>query len=237
MSSPQPGPPKRPSRVLVADDDPSFRKLVVRLLNHDGYEAEGARDAAEANELLSTRAFDLLIADIGMPGNRDLELLREQGVIPILLVTGAPSLDSAVAALRGAAIDYLAKPVAPERLLARVADGIARARALRQLRATEDQLLELTASLRESLARVGVKLGQQADLSMSALPDRIAALLSPREGEVLLAFRAAPKIAEVAARLHISPHTVKNHIKAIFRKLEVTSQAEMLACVSQAERR
>jgi DNA-binding CsgD family transcriptional regulator len=67
------------------------------------------------------------------------------------------------------------------------------------------------------------------------LPPAVTELLSPREREVLCAFRAMPRTSDVATRLHISPHTVKNHLKAIFRKLEVGSQAELLARLGEAE--
>lgn len=243
-------------RILVADDDYLFRKAVVRLLEREGYVVEQAEDATGALALLSTRVFELLVADVNMPGNRNrnrngdgigdraLAVLCDQDVVPVLIVTGEPTVDSAVAALRGAAVDYLTKPLVPERFLARVAAGVARAHALRQLGATQERLheqLELVASLRASLAKLGVSLGgplnpAQVQAQADELPSPIAALLSPREREVLAAFRVSPKIAEVAEHLHISPHTVKNHIKAIFRKLEVSSQAELLARVDQVAR-
>jgi DNA-binding NarL/FixJ family response regulator len=154
-------------------------------------------------------------------------------------VTGAPTLETAVEALRGAAVDYLAKPLSPERFLSRVADGVARGRALRTLRSAEDRLrtqLELVTSLRESLQVAGVSPRSVRELAEPTLPPVVAGLLSPREREVLGAFRATPRTQDVAESLHISPHTVTNHLKAIFRKLEVSSQAELLARLAEAER-
>lgn len=229
--------PSEPVRILVADDDDVFRRLVVRLLDSEGYLIEEARDVPEALARMSARVFDLLVADVNMPGNEGLPLLRDQNVVPVLIVTGDPTLETAVAALRGAAVDYLAKPLAPARFLARVADGVARGRALRSLRTTEARLrsqLELVTGLRESLIVAGVRpplATPEADL-----PLELAGLLSPRECEVLRAFRATPRMFDVAANLSISPHTAKNHLKAIFRKLEVGSQAELLARLGEAER-
>lgn len=224
-------------RILVADDDDVFRRSIVRLLSHEGYTVTEAHDAHEALAKLSVEVFDLLVADVYMPGNEGLAVLHEQKVVPVLLVTGEPTLETAVAALRGAAVDYFVKPIQPERLLARIVDGVARGRALRTLGSAEERLrdqLELVVSLRESLLTSGPTSLSERD--PHELPKAIAERLSPREQQVLRAFRAAPRPADVADSLHISPHTVKNHMKAIFRKLAVSSQAELLTRLGEAER-
>ncbi len=200
-----------PARILVADDDDQFRRLVAQLLASSGYLVEEAADAPEALARMSTTAFDLLVADVNMPGNEGLAVLHRQTIVPVVIVTGDPTLETAVFALRGAAVDYLVKPISPTSLLARVAEGVARGRAQRGLTTTESQIRS------------------QLELVMS--------LLSPREQEVLQAFRAKPRPLEVASTLSISPHTVKNHLKAIFRKLAVGSQAELLVRLAEAERR
>jgi DNA-binding NarL/FixJ family response regulator len=228
-----------PARILVADDDPSFRKLIVRLLEHEGHRVEQAADAREALARMSTELFDLLIADVHMPGNDGLAVLHAQAVVPVLIVTGDPTVETAIEALRGAAVDYLTKPLAPERLLARVADGIARGRRLRSLYSAELRLreqLDLVTLLRDSLLLPGAATAGAPEPPRSELPPTIAELLSPREREVLTAFATSPRTATVAEGLHISPHTVKNHMKAIFKKLAVGSQAELLARLGEAAR-
>jgi DNA-binding NarL/FixJ family response regulator len=224
-------------RILVADDDRAFRQSIVKLLVHAGYTVVEADDAHQALAKLSREVFDLLVADVYMPGNEGLAVLHAQKVVPVLLMTGDPSLETAVEALRGAAVDYFTKPIPPDRLLARILDGVTRGRALRTLGSAEERLrgqLELVVSLRESLSTAGPNPLQKLD--PLELPKAIAELLSPREQQVLRAFRTTPRPAEVADSLHISPHTVKNHMKAIFRKLAVNSQAELLARLGEAER-
>jgi DNA-binding NarL/FixJ family response regulator len=225
-------------RILVADDDALFCKLAARLLESHGYFVEQVHDGCAALEAISRAPYDLLIADVNMPGNEGLAVLCEQNRVPVLIVTGAPSIESAVAALRGAAVDYMPKPFLPEQFLARVADGVARGRALQSLANTVQLLrgqLDLVANLRTPMqipfcsAPAVVEPGPQTP---SGLDDP----LSVREREVLQIFRTSPRADLVAERLFISPHTVKNHMKSIFRKLKVNSQVELLALVSQAER-
>lgn len=223
-------------RILVVDDEPRFRKLSAHLLTREGYEVEVASNTADALSWLGRRTFDLMIADIHMPGEWGLALL-EQDAVPVLMITGDPSVQTAVEALRGAAVDYMTKPLSPELFLARVAEGLARSRAQRRLAKAElllEAQLELVASLRSSLGR---EPGSSELSEPPPLPASIAADLSPREREVLSSFRASPRIAELARTLHISPHTVRNHLKAIYRKLGVSSQAELLALLAAAERR
>ena len=148
---------------------------------------------------------------------------------PSLVVTASPSLEAALACLRAGAVDYLSAPLDPERVRECVERGIERGRALRMLKAAEHELqtqLELVAALRCALRSSGY--GPARDHT-TVLPPGVSERLSPRQREVLSAFRELPHTADVAARLHISTHTVKNHLKAIFRKLEVSSRAELLA--------
>lgn len=225
------------TRILVADDDRLFCKLTARLLEAHGHEVEQVHDAFAALDCLALGTFDLLIADVNMPGNDGLAVLCSQSLVPVLVVTGDPTLETALAALRGAAVDYLAKPFPPEQFLARVADGVARGRALRTLANAEQVLrgqLDLVNNLRTSLHISGStpSLGEAEPPLSNGLGEQ----LSAREREVLESFRVAPNVESVAERLYISAHTVKNHLKSIFRKLKVNSQVELLARLAQAER-
>ena len=91
-------------RILIADDEETFRSSTADLLRRDGYECNCVPDAGEAVKELREGSYDLLIADIHMPGNPELELVREIPVIaegmPVLLVTGYPSANSAIEAIK-----------------------------------------------------------------------------------------------------------------------------------------
>ncbi len=156
-------------RILVADDDVAFLRSTIRLLCEEGYECEGAGTADEAIERIQQAPYDLLIADIKMPGNNGLRLVREAQAraagMFVILITGYPSLDSAIEAVELPVLAYLTKPVKFDVLLQYVATAMkARgpARALAQLsadlRTCSDEirgLLDGKNQAKESSARPG----------------------------------------------------------------------------------
>lgn len=103
-----------PLRVLVVDDQAPVLRFLTAALAGRQCETLAASTAEQALELLARHPFDLVISDIRMPGLSGLDLLRavktRQPETPVVLITGAPSVDSAVYGLRYGAYDYLAKP-------------------------------------------------------------------------------------------------------------------------------
>jgi DNA-binding NtrC family response regulator len=117
-------------RILVVDDDRVFRLSTAALLQGEGHEVEGASDAKEAVAALDRARFDLMVLDLRMPGLDGIglaEVLRARGEgVPILMISGFGTVDSAVRALHSGVDDFLTKPVEPEVLLSRVADLLRR---------------------------------------------------------------------------------------------------------------
>lgn len=113
-----------PARILIADDEPLFLRTTGQLLREAGYECVCVGDAHGALHALRSEKFDLVLSDLSMPGNLQLELLHEQRQgwpeIPLIVITGMPSLPSAIESLRLGIADYLLKPVRFEDLLASV---------------------------------------------------------------------------------------------------------------------
>ena len=114
-----------PTRLLVVDDDHAFRVSTAALLRADGHEVDTASDGTDAAQAIRNRRYDLVLLDIRMPGIDGIslvEVLRVWGEnVPVLIISGYGTVDSAVRALHGGADDYLTKPVEPEVLSARVA--------------------------------------------------------------------------------------------------------------------
>ena len=118
--------------ILIADDEPSFRLATAELLRCDGYQCAEVSDADQAIEKLQREHFDLLIADIKMPGNSELRLVREAQQLargmPVILVTGYPSTETAISSVQLPVVAYLQKPVDHDLLQQHVRESIKHSR-------------------------------------------------------------------------------------------------------------
>jgi len=208
------------SRVLLVDDEEVFATSTSRMLDKHGYRVETAHDAAEANALLARQEFDCVISDIRMPGNARFEfiesLARRDGAPPLVVITAHPSVDTALQSLDLHISSYLVKPVEIDDLLARVEQAIDEERARR----AADRALAALEPPPTSAARARPQTDPDTETRLGAL--------SPREQEVLRHLLEGYRVGTIARRLFISPHTVRNHLKRIFAKLEVRSQTELM---------
>ena len=107
--------PEALDSVLVVDDDPAVSRVVQRMLTAKGYEVVAVNNGQEAIDTIWKRRFDLVLSDIQMPGMSGVDLLsivRAYDLdVPVILMTGTPTLQTAVEALRLGALQYLVKPV------------------------------------------------------------------------------------------------------------------------------
>ncbi len=114
-------------KILIVDDEPRLCSSLKTLLNHQGYEAHTSTGGKQAMESLAENGFDLVLLDIVMPdvdGYQVMDYIDRRSLeTPVIFITGHASVDSAVAALRGGACDYLRKPLDHEKLLKAVADA------------------------------------------------------------------------------------------------------------------
>ena len=105
-------------RVLVADDDPLTRDLLHELLGRHGCDAALAADGAQAIRVLEREDFDLVLTDFKMPDASGLEVLQRAREVnrdaPVVILTAYGTIESAVAAMKSGAFDYLVKPVSAE---------------------------------------------------------------------------------------------------------------------------
>ncbi len=122
-----------PIRILLADDDETFRRSTADLLRQQGYACDDVRTAQEARHRLATARYDVFICDIRMPGNAELELLDWLAARPDLaqatiLITGFPSLQVAIRSIDLSMTDYLVKPFEFARLVEAVRAVVAKSR-------------------------------------------------------------------------------------------------------------
>ncbi|PYT14869.1 MAG: hypothetical protein DMF51_07715, partial [Acidobacteria bacterium] len=129
-----------PGRILVVDDDPSVRKLLVAALTEAGHSVAAAEDGGRAIDIFRADPCDLVLTDVMMPGVSGLEVLRTikrlGPATEVIVITAHASLDTAVGALRDGAYDLITKPLPEVEALYRVVD-----RALEKRRLTEDNRL------------------------------------------------------------------------------------------------
>ena len=111
-------------RILVAEDQPELRRMLVKNLTAAGYTVDGVPDGEEALAYLDAADYDVAVLDIMMPKVDGLTVLRtlrgRDGQLPVLLLTARDAVSDRVDGLDAGADDYLIKPFALDELLARL---------------------------------------------------------------------------------------------------------------------
>jgi DNA-binding NarL/FixJ family response regulator len=214
-------------RILVADDDLLFLSTMEQALISAGHSVRPVSDAAGVLAALADAPFDVVVADIHMPGNEKLELLQakelERRQVSIVLVTGQATVDTAVGALNHSAAAYLRKPFKPNELFEAVGRALRQVRQrqlLARLRVQNQQISEMIETLEASPRAESEQVGHLTEQERESI--------SAREHEVLELIATGLETTEVARKLFISPYTVRNHMKAIYKKLGVNSHAALV---------
>lgn len=209
-------------KVLIADDDARAREALARAIRASGMDVAEVNSGELALAHIGRQPTDVLVADIEMPGNRELELLQHEELrtnhVRTVLITGYASLASAVRAVGAQASGYLIKPFEIPELVEAIRTAYQEAqksrtqeRLLREVRA----LLDLNRERPTGFRRIGA--------------------LTDREHEIVTLFAQGLSIPQVGRRLFIAPSTVRNHLRSIYRKLGVTRQSELVAKVLSPE--
>ncbi|HZR96404.1 MAG TPA: response regulator transcription factor [Gaiellaceae bacterium] len=204
------------ARILIVDDHPLTREALSSLLRAHGFDVVGcASDGEEAIAEVRRLQPDLVLLDLSMPGLDGLSALpRLREAAPeseVVVLTASGTEENLLSAIRAGAAGYLLKTEPPERIasfLEGVVDG--------------------EAALSGAVARRLLEQVRQGNGRGSGVPDRMAAVLSARELEVLLLLDEHLGTDEIARRLYISEHTVRSHVKSLLRKLGVSSRREAL---------
>lgn len=162
--------------ILVVDDEPNIRKTLRAVLRDEGYGVALAADADQASAALEKGDVDLLLLDVLLPGTDGITLLRnlqESGSdLPVIMMSGHATIQTAVDATKLGAIDFIEKPLKVERLLMSIKNG------LRMHRLTAENEM-----LKEALAPLDEIIGTSA--AIRKLRDEIARA-APTEARVLI---------------------------------------------------
>jgi len=165
-------------RALLVDDDKNSLGALAEWVGGEGFEVRTAASLAEARQSIAEGSFDLAVVDLQLPDGAGTELVQEleqQPNVEVLIVTGHGTVDSAVDAFRGGAIDYLTKPVDLDRLRKSLAH-------VRQAAELRSEIVELRGELRR-LGRFGPMIG--ASPAMQQVYDLVARV-APTDTTVLV---------------------------------------------------
>src|SRR5664279_3740494 len=119
-----------PTRLLIVDDEAVIRDGLKRVLEGESFAVEVCSSGFHAIEIMQQREFDLIITNLKMPEMSGIEVLKSvrtlQPDIPVILITGYASIDTAVEAMKNGASDYISKPFKPDLLLEKVQNALGR---------------------------------------------------------------------------------------------------------------
>jgi DNA-binding NtrC family response regulator len=180
--------------ALLVDDDPELREALGAFLGAEGLRVHAEGTLQGARQALERREFDLLVLDLRLPDGTALDLFAElegRPALEVVLITAHGSVDTAVQAFRGGAVDYLTKPIDMKRLR-RIAANVRSAARLR------GEVNALRAELRD-LGRFGRLVGASAP--MQKLFDQVQKV-APTDATVLLVGETGTGKERVAETLH-----------------------------------
>ena len=214
------------TRILIVDDQEMIRVGLRTILEAQaGYEVVDALgDGLQAIAYLEKHPVDVVLMDIRMPGIDGVEATgRIRKAVPasrtrIIILTTFEQDETVIAALRAGANGFLSKAVGPEELVAGIEEVAAGGGAL---------------SAAAAAALIGHVTEQPVAIVDAELARRFTAL-TPRERDVVIAAASGLDNAEIAARMFVSPFTVKTHANRAMMKVGARDRAQLVAFAYQA---
>ncbi len=170
--------------ILIADDEELFREATGRALRQKGYQCHCAEDAQRAIDELRDSRFDVLIADIRMPHNQDLYLVRKAQELDqemaVIVATGYPSTETAIQSVELPVAVYLTKPLDIEELVGHIQAAVSLSRRRRTVVAVTERLQTCLADLEAANCQP-----QRLNAKAESIPDRTIRTLAACLSELL----------------------------------------------------
>ena len=220
------------ARVLIVDDEKSIRITLAEFLRKEGYEVSTAEDVEKALKLLEQTAFDLVITDIIMPRISGTELLQHirhnDPDIQIILMTGEPTVETAIKAVQAGAYDYLSKPIVKNMLLKVVRQAIN----LKELTEKKKMLEEINRQYRDNLQQLVQERTKALHESMQSTIMVLASMVSLRDAYTAgHQIRVGNLAADIGRELGLPPNTIEGlRVTGYLHDIgKVTLPAEILA--------
>ena len=146
--------------ILVVDDEVHVRQALKDILTYENYEVEEAADGKTALQLIQQKMFDVVLCDIKMPGMDGLELLQkiqEITNVPIIMISGHGTIDTAVEAIKKGAFDYISKPPDLNRLLVSIRNALDKQKLVEENKRLKKKVGQLTSIIGVSKAIQEIK--------------------------------------------------------------------------------
>lgn len=206
------------THILVVDDDTRLRSLLQRFLRENDFYVSAAKDAEEAREFLKNYQFDLLIVDIMMPqetGLEFLEKLRQESLVPVILLTAMGETADRIAGLEIGADDYLPKPFEPKELVLRIKNILKRTP---KENGNKKQLLDLGLCTYD-LEKKELLTKQNQVIHITPVEQFLLSVLGEKSGQVF----SREKLAEILGAGQ-SPRSIDVQVTRLRKKIEQDSK-------------
>jgi DNA-binding response OmpR family regulator len=224
-------------RILIVDDDRTFRMTLTRYLGKEGYEVQAVNSGTEALTTFESAPPDLVVSDIMMPEMDGFEFCRRLRdipsgkLVPFIFLSSLGELDDRITGHSIGADDYLIKPFEPRELVAKIEAQLERAdrihsEILRLVEQTSGSSTSTTATLERQAFGESPGIDQvevlTEELPAESLP------LTPAEVRVFWEVIQGYTNKQIANRLFVSPRTVQTHLSHILTKLSLENRAQLI---------
>lgn len=207
------------ARVMIVDEDAAWRETALEALARSGFDPTATSDLDEAGPRV--RGQDLVVVDLELGESRVLSFARRSSV-PVALVATHPTVSSALAAIELGLVGYFRKPIAEQALAQACRKAIERGRVPKQLAAAREEAEALKITV-DRLVPVRDNLPADAHRLHEGWSG-----LTERQREIIDHLRCGMSTAQIAKRFRLSPHTVRNHLKAAYKKFSVAGRGELM---------
>ncbi|MGB3237550.1 MAG: response regulator transcription factor [Geitlerinemataceae cyanobacterium] len=229
-------------RILIVDDDKTFRMTLTRYLDKEGYSVKAVNSGTEALVAFELKPPDLVVSDIMMPEMDGFEFCRRLRatssgqLVPFIFLSSLGELDNRIEGHSIGADDYLIKPFEPRELVAKIEAQIERSRRIHKEilrlfdRVASPDSMQITSPLMSAPADVSFLEARKptepeeetAEATLDSLP------LTPAEVRVFWEVIQGFTNKQIANRLFISPRTVQTHLSHILTKLNLENRNQLI---------
>lgn len=230
-------------RILIVDDDKTFRMTLTRYLDQEGYSVKAVNSGTEALTAFESEPPDLVVSDIMMPEMDGFEFCRRLRatssgqLVPFIFLSSLGELDNRIEGHSIGADDYLIKPFEPRELVAKIESQIERSRRIHkeifrlfERVAGSDSIPGLSPLIpaQDDVLTLDAKKSTESDeetieSTLDSLP------LTPAEVRVFWEVIQGFTNKQIANRLFVSPRTVQTHLSHILTKLNLENRAQLIS--------